>query len=430
MKNLMIKGRGGTSDEDKDVALRVKKIHINSAILAGKSQFFRKLFSNGMRESDPLYIGTVRIDSSEEANFMELLCFMYGGKLSSTMTKSFVALLDLMFLADKFDVISCVGVCGQFLCYFPMTMESALRYLEIPPHILMRRGIQSLVEKAREFLVSHYKDLMKREDDLMNLPIVALEAILSRDDIQVTSENMVYEIVLKWARVRYPKQDDRRAALGEWITHLVRFPYMSSQKLRDVLSCEDLDHDIAKDIVNDALLFKAEPLYRKRELSMLSNPTSDRRFIERTYANKRVKVVESDQPRPSCIVYLDLTRQECSKILTLDRICSDEFHLKQQPFFIVAANTGTQDSSVRFGVFLKMEETLLSRITVEMEIACRKKPEGGFVFISKMKHTVTNKGEWGFFDLFNTPWESFISQNSLFFIDNMLHLRAELTVHE
>ncbi|KAK1311706.1 BTB/POZ domain-containing protein POB1 [Acorus calamus] len=65
-----------------------------------------------------------------------------------------------------------------------------------------------------------------------------------------------------------------------------------------------------------------------------------------------------------------------------------------------------------------------------MEIACRKKPAGGFVFITKMKHTVTNKGEWGFFDLFNTSWESFISQNSLYFIDNMLHLRAELTVLE
>ncbi|KAK1265489.1 hypothetical protein QJS04_geneDACA010671 [Acorus gramineus] len=85
---------------------------------------------------------------------------------------------------------------------------------------------------------------------------------------------------------------------------------------------------------------------KDRELSMLSNPTSDRRFIEQAYANKRVKVVESDQPRPSCIVYLDRTRQECSKILTSDRICSDELHLKQQPFFIVAANTGTQDSSV------------------------------------------------------------------------------------
>ncbi|KAK1311707.1 hypothetical protein QJS10_CPA07g01190 [Acorus calamus] len=100
-----------------------------------------------MRESDPLYAATVRIDSSGEANFMELLCFMYGGKLSSATTKNFVALLDFMFLADKFDVISCVGVCGHFLCYFPMTMESALRYLEIPPHILMRRGIQSLVKR-------------------------------------------------------------------------------------------------------------------------------------------------------------------------------------------------------------------------------------------------------------------------------------------
>ncbi|CAL5365844.1 unnamed protein product [Camellia sinensis] len=48
---------------DCSTVLRVKTLHINSPILAAKSPFFYKLFSNGMRESEQRHV-TLRINAS------------------------------------------------------------------------------------------------------------------------------------------------------------------------------------------------------------------------------------------------------------------------------------------------------------------------------------------------------------------------------
>ncbi|KAI5009277.1 hypothetical protein ZWY2020_011372 [Hordeum vulgare] len=81
--------------------LTVKSLHVNSAILAARSPFFLKLFSNGMKESHDQTHPRIRIAHSEENAFMELLRFMYSGKLT---TIEPTLLLDILMAADKFEV--------------------------------------------------------------------------------------------------------------------------------------------------------------------------------------------------------------------------------------------------------------------------------------------------------------------------------------
>ncbi|VAI88984.1 unnamed protein product [Triticum turgidum subsp. durum] len=67
-------GQDGEDGENSDSSwnmecnqvLRVKSIYISSAILAAKSPFFYKLFSNGMKESDQRH-ATLRITTSGNA---------------------------------------------------------------------------------------------------------------------------------------------------------------------------------------------------------------------------------------------------------------------------------------------------------------------------------------------------------------------------
>ncbi|GMI77399.1 light-response BTB 2, POZ/BTB containin G-protein 1 [Hibiscus trionum] len=102
-------------------------MHISSPILAAKSPFFYKLFSNGMRESEQRHV-TLRIRASEEATLMDLLNFMYSNTLSTTTP---TAVLDVLMAADKFEVASCMRYCNRLLRNLPMTCESALLYLGI-----------------------------------------------------------------------------------------------------------------------------------------------------------------------------------------------------------------------------------------------------------------------------------------------------------
>ncbi|KAG1330377.1 BTB/POZ domain-containing protein POB1 [Cocos nucifera] len=426
-------GRDGDDSQSNDSTwsmecshvLRVKSIYISSAILAAKSPFFYKLFSNGMRESDQRH-AILRINASEEAALMELLTFMYSGKLS---TSSPTLLLDVLMAADKFEVSSCMRHCSQLLRTLPMTTESALLYLDLPSSVSMASAVQPLTDAAKEFLANKYRDITKFQDEVMNLPLAGIEAIVSSNDLQVASEDAVYDFVLKWARAQYPKLEERREIIGSRFIRLIRFPHMTCRKLRKVLTCNDLDHELSSKAVTEALFFKADAPHRQRALA--ADESTSRRFVERAYKYRPLKVVEFDRPHPQCIVYLDLKREECAKLFPSGRVYSQAFHLGGQGFFLSAhCNLDQQNSFHCFGLFLGMQEKGSISFTVDYEFAARTRPLGEFVSKYKGYYTFTGGKAVGYRNLFAIPWTSFMADDSLFFINGVLHLRAELTIKQ
>lgn len=405
--------------------LRVKTIYISSAILAAKSPFFFKLFSNGMKESDQRH-ATLRITDSEETALMELLSFMYSGKLTTTEP---TLLLDILMAADKFEVVSCMRYCSQLLTSLPMTTESALLYLDLPCSISMAAAVQPLTDAAKDFLAVKYKDLTKFQDEVMNIPLAGIEAILSSNDLQVASEDTIYDFLLRWARAQYPKSEERREILSSRLLPLVRFSHMTCRKLRKVLTCTDIDHEQATKCVTEALLYKADAPHRQRALAV--DTITCRKFAERAYKYRPLKVVEFDRPYPQCIAYLDLKREECSRLFPAGRIYSQAFHLAGQGFFLSAhCNMEQQSTFYCFGLFLGMQEKGSMSVTVDYEFAARTRPSGEFVSKYKGNYTFTGGKAVGYRNLFAIPWQTFMADDSLFFIDGMLHLRAELTIKQ
>ncbi|KAG0491276.1 hypothetical protein HPP92_004674 [Vanilla planifolia] len=379
-----------------------------------------------MRESDQRH-ATLRINESEEAALMELLSFIYSGKLSTT---SAPVLLDVLMAADKFEVASCMRHCSQMLRNLPMTTESALLYLELPSNVSMASAVQPLTDAAKNFLANKYRDISKFQDEVMNLPLAGIEAILGSDDLQVASEDAVYDLVLKWARAQYPKVEDRREILASHLWHLIRFPFMTCRKLRKVLSCNDLDHEIASKAVLDALFFKTETPHRQRALAS-EDSSNNKRFVERAYKYRPVKVVDFELPHPQCIVYLDLKREECANLFPSGRVYSQAFHLGGQGFFLSAhCNMDQQSSFHCFGLFLGMQERNSICFTVDYDFAARAKPAGEFVNKYKGNYMFTGGKAVGYRNLFAIPWTSFMAEDSLYFINGILHLRAELTIKQ
>ncbi|KAH7578008.1 hypothetical protein JRO89_XS01G0327700 [Xanthoceras sorbifolium] len=410
---------------DCSTVVRVKTLHISSPILAAKSPFFYKLFSNGMKESEQRHV-TLRITASEEAALMELLNFMYSNTLSTTTAP---ALLDVLMAADKFEVASCMRYCSRLLRNTPMTPESALLYLELPSSVLMADAVQPLTDAARQYLASRYKDMTKFQEEVMALPLAGIEAILSSDDLQIASEDAVYDFVLKWARAQYPKVEDRRDVLGSRLGRFIRFPYMTCRKLKKVLTCNDFNPEVASKLVLEALFFKAEAPHRQRTLAAEESATLNRRFVERAYKYRPVKVVEFELPRQQCVVYLDLKREECANLFPSGRVYSQAFHLGGQGFFLSAhCNMDQQSSFHCFGLFLGMQEKGSVSFAVDYEFAARLKPTEEFVSKYKGNYTFTGGKAVGYRNLFAIPWTSFMAEDSLYFINGILHLRAELTI--
>ncbi|KAI4370293.1 hypothetical protein MLD38_018660 [Melastoma candidum] len=420
---------GDTSDAalemDCSTVLRVETLHISSLLLAAKSPFFSKLFSNGMRESEQRHV-TLRIHASEEAAFIDLLNFMYSMPLTATTP---AALLDVLMAADKFEVASCMRYCSKLLRNLPMTCESALLYLDLPLTVLMAGAVQPLTDAAKQFLATHYKDVSRFQDEVLNLPLAGIEAVLSSDDLQIASEDAVYDLVLKWARIHYPKLEDRRGILSSQLERLIRFPFMSCRKLKKVLSCSDFDPEVSSKVVLEALFFKAEVPYRQRSLAAEGANSAHRRFLERAYKYRPLKVVEFEAPHQQCIVYLDLKREECAHLFPSGRVYSQAFHLGGQGFFLSAHCNMDQQSSIHcFGLFLGMQEKGSVSFTVEYEFAARSKPSEDYTSKYKGSYTFTGGKAVGYRNLFGIPWTVFVADESPFFINGVLHLRAELTI--
>ncbi|XP_073038592.1 BTB/POZ domain-containing protein POB1-like isoform X2 [Primulina eburnea] len=411
--------------DDRSDVLRVEMLHISSPILAAKSPFFYKLFSNGMMESEQRHI-TLRISASEEAAIMELLNFMYSNTLTVTTAP---AILDVLMAADKFEVASCMRHCSRLLRNLPMTPESALLYLDLPSSVLIADAVQPLTDAAKQFLASRYKDISKYQDEVINLPLAGIEAILSSDDLQVASEDAVYDFVLKWTRTRYQTQEERRDILCSRLGRYIRFPYMTCRKLRKVLTCTDFDHDFATKAVLDALFFKAEASHRQRTCAIEDSMYTSHSFIERAYKYRPVKVIEFEVPRQQCVVYLDLKREECSHLFPSGRVYSQAFHLGGQGFFLSAhCNMDQQSSFHCFGLFLGMQEKGSISFAVDYEFAARSKPTEEYVSKYKGNYTFTGGKAVGYRNLFSIPWTSFMAEDSLYFINGILHLKAELTI--
>ncbi|KAF8032499.1 hypothetical protein BT93_D1419 [Corymbia citriodora subsp. variegata] len=410
---------------DSSTVLKIKTLHISSPILAAKSPFFYKLFSNGMRESEQRHV-TLRISASEEAALMELLNFMYSNTLSATTAP---ALLDVLMAADKFEVASCMRYCSRLLRNLSMTPESALLYLELPSSVLMGEAVQPLTDAAKQFLAIRYKDINRYQEEVMGLPLAGIEAILSCDDLQVASEDAVYDFILRWARAQYPVLEERRDVLGSRLARYIRFPYMSCRKLKKVLSCNDFDHEVASKLVLEALFFKAEAPHRQRTLAAEECTTSNRRFVERAYKYRPVKVVEFELPRQQCVVYLDLKREECANLFPSGRVYSQAFHLGGQGFFLSAhCNMDQQSSFHCFGLFLGMQEKGSVTFAVDYEFAARSKPTEEYISKYKGNYTFTGGKAVGYRNLFAIPWTNFMAEDSHYFINGILHLRAELTI--
>ncbi|CAA2954498.1 BTB POZ domain-containing POB1-like isoform X1 [Olea europaea subsp. europaea] len=411
--------------EDSSGVIRVKTLHISSPILAAKSPFFYKLFSNGMMESEQRHV-TLRINASEEAALMELLNFMYSNTLTATTAP---ALLDVLMAADKFEVASCMRHCSRMLRNLPMTPESALLYLDLPSSVLMAEAVQPLTDAAKQFLAARYKDISKFQDEVMNLPLAGIEAILSSDDLQVASEDAVYDFALKWTRAHYQKLEERQEILATRLGRHIRFPYMACRKLKKVLVCSDFDHDFASKIVLEALFFKAEAPHRQRMMAIEEATTTSRCFVERAYKYRPVKVIEFELPRQQCIVYLDLKREECVNLFPSGRVYSQAFHLGGQGFFLSAhCNMDQQSSFHCFGLFLGMQEKGSVTFAVDYEFAARSKPTEEYISKYKGNYTFTGGKAVGYRNLFSIPWTSFMAEDSLYFINGILHLRAELTI--
>ncbi|XBH74281.1 hypothetical protein VPH35_101263 [Triticum aestivum] len=235
--------------------------------------------------------------------------------------------------------------------------------------------------------------------------------------------------MLEWARTRYLDSEERREILSSRLLPLVRFSHMTRAAFVEILTCtdNDIEHEQVTKRITEVLLDKAYP----RQMEGALTTQTCQQFAERAYKCKPVKLVVFYRPRPQVTVYLDLTREECSRIFPSKHINSHCFWLAGWRFYLKAScEMNEQRKLCTFGLWVGVRENPKGStdLTVDIELAARVGSSGKFV--SELEDTFTfNSSDrlYGCNDLFDMPWSMFIADDDVF-IDGVLHLRADLGV--
>lgn len=397
--------------------VKVKTFHINSAILAGSSPFFYKLFKNGMKESQERDV-TLRIDASEKAALMDLLKFMYSNTLSATSTPDLVGVL---MVADKFEVSSCMTYCCDLLLEEPMSLESAILYVELPSSVLVGELAQLLIDEAKKYLLERFADITKRsmtyEKEAMTLPLSAIEVVL--EGLKVRSEEDVYDFIVGWGRTRYPIRRERREILTKLVGRFLYFPYLCMSTLREIQDSPDFDSKEVSKLMLESLYLNAG--YRYGECNRLQAAIGHS-CIKRDYNDLPIKVVQFEAHH---FVYLNLTKKECNNLIEMsgDRY-SQIFFLGKQSFFLWLEGRFDMIGENYLGLFVVRQKDGDDGVcTFNYELGVMKaSSEEEFERIHKIDDCTLKVYERvGLANLFGTPWSNGCEDYNGFFIDGFLH---------
>jgi hypothetical protein len=264
----------------------------------------------------------------------------------------------------------------------------------------------------------------------MNISLAGIEAIFSSNEICVKTEDDIYFFMLKWARAQYPESDERRKILSSRLLPLVRFCHMTYTTLKGILACtdNDIDHEDVTKCVTEVLLQKG--YQTQLECSITEGTAVSKHFWGQDCEYKPVKVVLFDKPFPQIIVYVDLTREECSQLFPSGCICLHRFPLAGWGFYLKASCEMDEESKLysfglRLGTFENPKES--TSLTVDYEFAVRTRLPGEFLSKLEDKVTFTFDRTEVCYDLFDIPWSTFIADDSLF-INGVLRLRVDLMV--
>ncbi|XP_078728702.1 kelch repeat and BTB domain-containing protein 12 [Lampetra fluviatilis] len=172
---------------DVDLLAGAASFPCHRAVLAAFSPYFRAMFTCGLAECERR---EVRLHDLAPDSLAVLLDYMYTARLrlcnanvQGVATGAFLLQMDSVFAAcsrhmlDNMEASNCVGL-----------------------HAFARQiGAEQLADAAHDFLRRHFAEVCLH-DEILEVSADQLEALISSDELNVTREDPVLDVVLRWAR--------------------------------------------------------------------------------------------------------------------------------------------------------------------------------------------------------------------------------------
>ena len=233
-----------TPDHPFDVTLVVeygKAFKAHRLVLSEASPFFEKLLNSGMRESSE---GVVRLEMLTELGLSEILEFIYTGSVRISAEDSAQELIEL---ADYLFLPHLKTVAGRVLMETVNASNSISMY-----YLAERYGCEELISESQTFILANFPTVAKTED-FLSLSSKEVKMWISSDEINVSSEEDLFNIILTWIG---REKSERKKDFSELFRE-VRLVYVSRDYLHSDIATNALvnDNEGCMDLVKDAMKF-------------------------------------------------------------------------------------------------------------------------------------------------------------------------------
>ncbi|XP_078383674.1 kelch-like protein 40 [Oculina patagonica] len=233
-----------TLDQPCDVILVVedgKEFNAHKQVLSVASPFFEKLLNSDMKESKE---GVIRLEMFSESVMGNTLEFIYTGNVQ-ILTEDNAR--DLIIMADYLLLQNLKTLAGGVLLQRLNVSNCLSNY-----YVFERYQCEELSSKIQKFIFANFSAVYAANRmEVLNLSSREIEMFISSDEINVSAEEDVFNIVLSW--IDHDKSK-RKKHFAELFRH-VRLGYVS----RDFLCSDVVTNNLVKDsegcldLVEDAL---------------------------------------------------------------------------------------------------------------------------------------------------------------------------------
>ncbi|XP_078621936.1 kelch-like protein 26 [Branchiostoma floridae x Branchiostoma japonicum] len=206
-----------------DITLIVdgKEIPAHKNILASCSDYFRAMFTRGMRECNQ---DTVEIKGVPYSGLENVVQYMY----TSQITLNSETVQDVLTTANHLQISAVVQFCHEYLISI-VDVDNCVDIGKIAQTFSLL-DLRSVVDR---FMLRRFS-VLADQDDFQRLSIDELSALLESDDLCTCSEIEVFEAVVKWLEY----DSSRQKHMSELMSR-VRFPLMSPAELVDRVQTVD-----------------------------------------------------------------------------------------------------------------------------------------------------------------------------------------------